>query len=106
MTLLAKTPEAQATADTLAAYENDLKFPELTRHDRCDSCGAAAVSQAHIASVETNLLFCGHHIRNLRAALEAGGYAIQLPAEDAEQFTWASHNKPWPNTQRDAGSAV
>lgn len=35
----------------------------LTLSDRCDSCGAAAVSQTLILPNLPPLLFCGHHTR-------------------------------------------
>lgn len=34
----------------------------LTRHDRCDRCGAVALARAVLAS-GGELLFCGHHAR-------------------------------------------
>ena len=39
-----------------------LAAPLLTRHDRCDRCGAAAQVRAVLPS-GGELLFCGHHVR-------------------------------------------
>ncbi|MEN9342656.1 MAG: hypothetical protein RIR24_243 [Actinomycetota bacterium] len=40
----------------------------LTAADRCDECGAQAYIRVELASGE--LLFCGHHGNEKRAALE------------------------------------
>ena len=40
---------------------------ELTAHDRCDSCGAAAKVIATLLNGE--LLFCGHHARQIKNSL-------------------------------------
>ena len=39
----------------------------LTLDDRCDSCAAAAKVVATLLNVE--LLFCGHHARNIKYVL-------------------------------------
>lgn len=99
------TPET----GTLSQFSQaPLLFPELTAKDRCDSCSGAAVAQVKIGSGDSNLLFCGHHWRKQRAGIEARGYlyATTLDEVDSEPFTWASHDKPWPNQFRDAGSAT
>lgn len=44
----------------------------LTVRDRCDRCGAAAKVRA-VLSTGHDLLFCGHHAREHRPALEAAG---------------------------------
>lgn len=49
---------------------------ELTRHDRCDSCGAQAFARARF-SAGTELLFCGHHFRKNEDALVAAGAEIR-----------------------------
>ena len=56
-----------------------LTRPELTASDRCDRCGAMAITRAVLAS-GGELLFCGHHtrlhqdrLRELSAELHAGG---------------------------------
>lgn len=41
---------------------------ELTAADRCDECGAQAYIRVKLTSGE--LLFCGHHGNEKRAALE------------------------------------
>lgn len=38
----------------------EVKFRTLTKLDRCDRCGAAAVTQVKLPGGE-ELLFCGHH---------------------------------------------
>jgi hypothetical protein len=50
----------------------------LTRHDRCDGCGAAAQVRALLPS-GGELLFCGHHsrlhgprLREIGAGLHSG----------------------------------
>jgi hypothetical protein len=55
-----------------------LTAPALTRHDRCDGCGAAAKVRAVLPS-GSELLFCGHHarahgprLRELAARLQPG----------------------------------
>ena len=40
----------------------------LNASDRCDSCGAQAYAQAFFK--EGSLLFCGHHFKKHREALE------------------------------------
>ena len=40
---------------------------ELTLNDRCDSCSAAALVVATFLNGE--LMFCGHHARNLSAEI-------------------------------------
>jgi hypothetical protein len=97
------TPEEQLLTDINKAAE---LFPALTLQDRCDHCGAAAQAQVQVHNDLPNLLLCGHHFRNNRAAFEASGYLFAAPATDAEQFTWAKHQEPWPNPFRDAASAV
>ncbi|MGV1004971.1 MAG: DUF7455 domain-containing protein [Candidatus Nanopelagicales bacterium] len=43
--------------------------PTLTAADRCDRCGAQAITRARMAS-GLELLFCGHHTRAHRSVLE------------------------------------
>jgi len=56
-----------------------LTRPALTASDRCDRCGAAAMTRAVLPS-GGELLFCGHHTRQhqgrlleLSAELQSGG---------------------------------
>lgn len=50
---------------------------ELTRGDRCDSCGAEAfVVVAMSGGLE--LLFCGHHFAKNEAGLAAQGAAVTV----------------------------
>lgn len=110
------TPE-HAMTDTLTTERpevesrllNDIKsvlFTELTLNDRCDSCGAAAKAQFQVTAEMEVIRVCGHHWRKLRAGILQRGYLYAEPSEDPEPFTWASHEKPWPNQFRDAGSAA
>jgi hypothetical protein len=47
---------------------------ELTRADRCDSCGAQAFVRATIPAADgLSLLFCGHHFRDHELALVSAG---------------------------------
>ncbi|MDN5747383.1 MAG: hypothetical protein L0H64_02460 [Pseudonocardia sp.] len=52
--------------------------PSLTRLDRCDRCGAAALVRATFAS-GCELLFCGHHARAHAPRLRELGAALRLP---------------------------
>ena len=49
--------------------------PALTRLDRCDRCGAPAQARAHLPH-GGDLLFCGHHLREHRAALDLAGATL------------------------------
>jgi hypothetical protein len=61
------------TATTLATTAP----AELTRADRCDSCGAQAFVRATIPATDgLSLLFCGHHFRDLELALVSAGATI------------------------------
>ena len=52
-----------------AELENQTETPkELTALDRCDLCGAQAYVRVELSTGE--LLFCGHHAAEKRAALE------------------------------------
>lgn len=53
--------------------------PSLTRHDRCDRCGAAAKVRAVLAS-GGELLFCGHHARQHGPRLRELAADVQGPA--------------------------
>lgn len=51
---------------------------ELTRADRCDSCGAQAFVRAAIPAADgLSLLFCGHHFRDHELALVSAGATIR-----------------------------
>ncbi len=47
----------------------------LTAMDRCDRCGAQAFVRAVLASGD--LLFCAHHARSHRVALDAQAAVVQ-----------------------------
>ena len=48
----------------------------LTKKDRCDRCGAAAVVQfSHMAN-NTDLLFCGHHATKFMDAITSQGFVV------------------------------
>jgi len=70
--------------DTQLAKEHtmtaaDLQTParELTLQDRCDSCSAAAKVIATFLNGE--LLFCGHHARNLNESLKLKAVNVYDP---------------------------
>ncbi len=63
----------------------------LTRHDRCDRCGAAAMLRAALAS-GAELLFCGHHARQHGPALHAA--AARLSIELSESHSWLQPGTP------------
>ena len=46
--------------------------PPLTRHDRCDRCGAAAQVRALLPG-GGELMFCGHHARRHESRLREIG---------------------------------
>jgi hypothetical protein len=48
----------------------------LTRHDRCDGCGAAAQIRAMLPS-GAEFLFCGHHARKHGPRLREIGAALR-----------------------------
>jgi hypothetical protein len=50
---------------------------ELTLQDRCDSCSAAALVVATFLNGE--LMFCGHHARNLSAELTKKAVSVYDP---------------------------
>ena len=61
-----------ATLDALATTT------ELTRHDRCDRCGAQAFVRATIPAADgMELLFCGHHFRTNELHLLAAGATVR-----------------------------
>jgi hypothetical protein len=51
--------------------------PALTRHDRCDRCGAAAQVRALLPHAG-ELLFCGHHARAHAPRLREIGAELSL----------------------------
>jgi hypothetical protein len=57
----------------------DMALPDLfTAKDRCDKCGAQAKA---VALLTTGiLLFCAHHEREYRTALEIAGAQIESEA--------------------------
>lgn len=62
------TPTQATTAEAAAV-------PDLTRADRCDTCGAQAFFRASSTSGLT-LLFCGHHGRLNEPGLIAKGFSV------------------------------
>lgn len=109
-----RAQEARMTAVTTTAEDRLLTairefpdFPKLTLADRCDNCSQLAQAQVQVSPDLPNVLLCGHHFRVSLPTFEARGYpyVTQLDEGEDTQFTWASHNKPWPNPFRDAGSA-
>ncbi len=55
---------------------------ELTANDRCDSCSAQAKVVATFLNGE--LMFCGHHARNMKDALNSKAASVYDP--DGELF--------------------
>lgn len=51
----------------------------LTLNDRCDSCSAAALVVATFLNGE--LMFCGHHARNLNAELTKKAVSVYDPQD-------------------------
>jgi hypothetical protein len=62
----------------------------LTRSDRCDRCGAAAVLRAVLGS-GAELLFCGHHAREHGGRLFAAGARLSIELSE-------SHSRLLPGT--------
>lgn len=60
----------------------DLQTParELTLQDRCDKCAAAAKVVATFLNGE--LLFCGHHARDIKASLQNKSVNIYDPENE------------------------
>ena len=53
---------------------------ELTAQDRCDKCGAAAKVVATFLNGE--LLFCGHHARDVKVSLQEKSVNIYDPENE------------------------
>ena len=53
---------------------------ELTAQDRCDKCGAAAKVVATFLNGE--LLFCGHHARDVKTSLQEKSVNIYDPENE------------------------
>ena len=68
-----------------------MSAPVLTRRDRCDRCGAAALLRAVLAS-GGELLFCGHHAREHGPRLHAMKATMSI--ELTESHSWVSPNAP------------
>lgn len=64
-------PTPAATIETVPAAAR-----RLTRHDRCDSCGAQAFVEVTSAESGLVLLFCNHHTRKHQDALATSGFAF------------------------------
>lgn len=58
-----------ATSTAATAIATD-QASTLTASDRCDRCGARAVTRAVLAN-GLDLLFCGHHLREYEDAIKA-----------------------------------
>jgi len=52
---------------------------KLTLNDRCDSCSAAALVVATFLNGE--LMFCGHHARNLSTELTKKAVSVYDPQD-------------------------
>jgi hypothetical protein len=65
----------------------DQNFPviELTASDRCDRCGAQAIVLAQNSETGSELLFCGHHIKEHKDKLREIGYYLTADGVQAEQ---------------------
>ncbi|MFI2754218.1 hypothetical protein ACGIF2_15560 [Cellulomonas sp. P22] len=62
---------------TASTLEGSAPTTELSRHDRCDRCGAQAYVRATLAAGDgLELLFCGHHFRTFEHGLVASGATI------------------------------
>ncbi|MFF8848199.1 hypothetical protein ACF08N_36940 [Streptomyces sp. NPDC015127] len=79
--------------------KNDQDRP-LTRQDRCDRCQAQAYVRA-VLPQSTELLFCVHHFRLYRAALE--GMATHIHNESHQLLSQADQRPQW-SAARDAES--
>lgn len=55
------------------------EFVSLTALDRCDKCGAQAVSQSNLGA--PSLLFCGHCTNKFKDALLDQGFTIRWDEE-------------------------
>ncbi len=66
-----------AKGHTMTAADLQTPERELTLQDRCDSCGAAAKVIATFLNGE--LLFCGHHARNMNEALKVKAVNVYDP---------------------------
>jgi len=53
-------------------------FPALTPEDRCDRCGARAVTAVLIDNDLPMLYFCGYHLRKNRSFLDEKGYQYMI----------------------------
>ena len=56
---------------------------ELTANDRCDACTAQAKVVATFLNGE--LMFCGHHARNIKDALKLKAVTVYDPEEELFQ---------------------
>lgn len=56
----------------------------MTAHDRCDACGAGALTRFHWPPTEEHpkrrgeLQFCGHHTNKLEPELLGNGWAVAV----------------------------
>jgi hypothetical protein len=53
----------------ILSMSEKVEVKELTKHDRCDRCGAAAKVRVLIGENKSELLFCSHHMRAVEANL-------------------------------------
>lgn len=102
MSSITGTAEAQRTAATLKALEQDM-FPVLTLHDRCAFCDQQASAQIFVAGDTFKL--CGHHYRKHSPAALEQGYPVSPPADYPEPFLVSTPvAEMYKGQVRDAGS--
>lgn len=81
---LAYAGDMETTAETIAEETVELEEEPgrvLTRHDRCDMCRAEA--KGYATKNDSELLFCGHHLRDYTENLTKQGFEVVdlTPAE-------------------------
>lgn len=67
-------------------YDDNLRVVEFTALDRCDGCPAQALVMAEHPEADSELKFCGHHIKRLRNALIAEGWELSYDTEALEDL--------------------
>lgn len=72
------------TTDTVAPMKVHTNIAtDLTLHDRCDRCNAAAKGVAEWEWGGT-LMFCAHHMRKYEAGLIASGAILLMPDPEVD----------------------
>lgn len=61
--------------------DEELPMVEFTAHDRCDGCPAQAYVLAEHDDMESELLFCAHHIKRSRQSLLDTGWRLRYDTE-------------------------